>query len=351
MNRHKYFILILFVFSFSVPSYAHKINFGLGGHNHSDDCTHGCVAEIESTSGKELSEKEFLALVDAGHHAMEGDETGSKFKRWLKGFDFKNLIVDNYRWVAMNMKNPRTKDYAIDIFGLWLVSHGIETASGPLTVAYGMTHDWHPLLIGAAATVGGIISIPTLDPVCIVLIGSYVKFKAFRKGVGAVRAFVLWPLTKSWSVLGASEILKDFFKANPSAEKLDGLYRMEKDAQGVSTFFFKNKADNTIELEVKKDKVGTYLSAVTIQKTALDESTSAKKLLKEWLSPLGWNARNLIYKVFQLSAEKKDLHENFSKSYVKSVRESNSLGRIELQPYAISIQESNCEQFLTTPSF
>ena len=272
---------------------------------------------------------------------IEGDESAGFFKRWASAFNLKEKFIDAYRWAATKSKNPRFRDTVNDSLLLFGFSHLAEMASGPIMLGVGAAYDWPDWVMGAVAVGGTTISIPGLDPMCILIFGAYAKSANFRSAVGTVRAALMPSIQMAG--LSGEMLLEDMMSLVREAklQKLEGLTRVRSENENLTTYYFSHSA---IELELQKNQHGTFLHAVTIHKNLLVDFDKAA--FKAWLQPLGWNAKNLITKALQITVQQKDLHSAFNKLYVKSVKQNNSVNRIELNDHAVSVAEESCDQLL-----
>lgn len=138
------------------------------------------VQADDSSKSETNSTKEIKAFLDQFHHEIEDSndlETNSKLKKilaqWLDNFNLARISMDTYRWTQMkyyqdNGKSEYIKNFPV-LASFYFLSHTIEVMSGPLGVYIA-----NDLGLGSSAkvmigSVGAIISIPGLDPLCILL--------------------------------------------------------------------------------------------------------------------------------------------------------------------------------------
>lgn len=120
------------------------------------------------------------SLVDQFHHEIEHseDETESSkvkalFSQWLENFNLVRVSLDTHRWTQMKYYQDSGKSEYIRNFpvlaSFYFLSHTMEMFSGPVGVyaasQAGMSHGAQAII----GTIGAIISIPGLDPLCMLL--------------------------------------------------------------------------------------------------------------------------------------------------------------------------------------
>ncbi len=126
------------------------------------------------------SNQEIKALLDQFHHEIEESndlETNSKVRKllaqWLDNFNLARISMDTHRWTQMKYYQDNGKSEYIRNFpvlaSFYFMSHTVEMMSGPVGVFIA-----NDLGLGNSAklfigSVGAIISIPGLDPLCILL--------------------------------------------------------------------------------------------------------------------------------------------------------------------------------------
>lgn len=333
---------LIFSISLSPSAYAHKLGFGQSCHG--TNCDHDHEAEVRLGPEVPLSQDEVQKVIHGSHEVLEGDHSASFLKRWVGAFDLKNKFIDSYRWGSAKSKDPRFKDLVIDSLFLFGLSHLLEVASGPIMLGVGSSQDWPEWVMYGIGVGGATISVPGLDPLCILIFGTYAKSENFRKGIGYVRAAIMKPINKTWSAIGMGEALTNL-KRLKNVSKLEGLNRISKDENGFLTYYYLYPLENPlIEIAIHSDADGTYLQSVAIHKNSLSELNRGE--FKAWLKPLGWNARNLITKVLDLSVQEKDLYEAYSKLYVKSVKQYSDKNFVELSKHSVSVRSETCSDAL-----
>ena len=321
-------IRLLFVLLLVSPSaFAHKLHSHGPGHSH-DHSEHSQklfkieMAEVEKIGEeKPLTQDEVNALIEHSHEIIEGDHSGNFFKRWVQKFDFKTRFMDGYRWASAKSKDPRFKDTVTDSLLLFGLSHLVEMASGPVMLAVGAAADWPNWLMVTVGGIGATISVPGLDPMCILIFSAYAKSSKFRSAVGTIRAVLMKPFVKE-----------------------------EKPGLALSQVYFSSPEfvgdEPPIKVAIASDGKGTFLQEVTIQKNLL--SNLKMDEYQPWLQSLGWNARDLIKKLVKSMVLQKDLSPLLNKPYVEEQVNDNGVLFIKLLEHSISIRKDQhtCNDYL-----
>ena len=313
-------LIFLLVFA-GDPSFAHKLH-SHSGHEHKHEPVKPLfqikIGELGET--RPLTQEEVNYLVESSHEIIEGDHFGNFFKRWAQAFNLKSKFIDGYRWASAKSVDPRFKDTVTDSLLLFGFSHLLEMLTGPAMLLVGANNEWPHWLMAAVGAAGTAISIPGLDPMCILIFAVYAKSADFRNAVGVVRKAVMKNV--NFVTLGSS-LSQTYYTAPVSAQN-----------------------ESPIRLAIYSDKHGPYLQEVVIHKSSLAGLDSAA--LKTWLKGLGWNARNFVKKILQSVSAGKNLTVVFQKPYIVSVEEQNDFIRIELVAHAVRIsKDSTCNEFLT----
>lgn len=127
--------------------------------------------------------------------SIEGAEQKSFFKTYAQKANLPKVMLGMLRWYETKKSDYPT--IAADLSLLLLTSHSMEMLSGPIGAAWSQSQHLPIWVTSAIATVGGIISIPGLDPLCMLLGFTYVKSSKFRNGVGVTRIFLKHAVDKS----------------------------------------------------------------------------------------------------------------------------------------------------------
>ena len=160
----------------SPPALAHKINRHKHhghdhAHHHGEGHDHGL--KLEEIPLEEREAEELRQLLEDAHHSIEDEHGGTLLQRYRGKFNLKRTVLDAYRWYAMHQGEPHVANAAANVATLLVASHGLESLLGAGLVSLGATGDLDDLVRMGAAAVGITITIPGLDPICLVAVGSY----------------------------------------------------------------------------------------------------------------------------------------------------------------------------------
>jgi hypothetical protein len=150
------------------------------------------------------SESSIKVLEIEAHDLMHDDDHGSglgnKLKAWAQKLNVPEFIL---RQRLLARKGGATGSEHLQNLALLLgTSHLIEMSSGPLGASLAAAMDAPHWLTAGIGVVGGVISIPGLDPLCIGLFALY-GHEGFRNGVTRVRLFLTsWKETNDPFVAG-----------------------------------------------------------------------------------------------------------------------------------------------------
>lgn len=171
------------------------------GHGHA----HAPSARPEEQSTAELTPDQLTQqLVDDIHEISHDHDERRTLKNvarsWIKQFNLIHSGRDLVRFASMRMHtNPALKEHAANLALLFGASHVLETLSGPVGALTGAALGLPEAVNWAILAVGGVISIPGLDPVCLALAATYkispgfrTKVTGFRLQLKRATKFTLW---------------------------------------------------------------------------------------------------------------------------------------------------------------
>lgn len=141
---------------------------------------HGDHSELSQAAleGLSLEDKEFYEKASRFHHELEEllgtDRHGllAFLITWAQALNPQNYVSNIMRSYHRG-SNRDAREIWHDILFLFLISHPIEMASGPILTMIGLQQGWDLHHVLGAGTVGLIISVPGLDPLCILLAGTF----------------------------------------------------------------------------------------------------------------------------------------------------------------------------------
>lgn len=145
---------------------------------------------------------DFHAALSSGEHkdgikdSLKKLMTIQGLKEWAHAFNIKRTFRNAYSYYKENRFNPATKEHIANLVFIFPLSHTAEILFGPIASSISFGVGWPVSVTAGLATFGTIISIPGLDPVCILILSTY-KFKivqdiitALRKGTVTLAGFI-----------------------------------------------------------------------------------------------------------------------------------------------------------------
>lgn len=337
------FVLALFI---SVPAYAHKI----GGcrHDHQKGSSRFCAEEVVPEG--EVSSQQLLRLMDEAHHAIETEGSSSSFfGAWGEKFSFKDIALNAYRWYSAHKQRPEVANASANIVVMLLTSHAMETVGGVGLASFGMGQHSH-LAQFVLTTIGVSVTVPGLDPLCIILVGAYSKWpKAMNRWLTIPRMFVIHGARAALGVAGIPEGYLPAAYADFAKQRF--LEQMKKEGHSVvaesvsvdhAVFKIFGTNESGIELEFAAEpKIG--MSLVEIRMSGQPQESPE---LVRGLKLFGTNIRELVLDLINGRSQ--------SAAYVESTSFSNLYDRsVKIMPGAFpfhSFSEGDCESLLSAPS-
>lgn len=171
--------------------------------------------EVKGTQA-ELIERQ---LIEASHEVVEGPEQKRFLDNWKQNFNFYQKAKDGYRWSSMN-QGTTGRDIILDSVLLFSLSHGIEMSSGPLLVTIGASSGWPQWLLTMTGVAGGIVSVPGLDPLCMIVFATYSKSQTMRTVIRTVRIAIVRSSVFLSDTTGLTHFLKQHIERASIHEKL-----------------------------------------------------------------------------------------------------------------------------------
>lgn len=285
------------------------------------------IYKIDVVEGESVQD-----IIEKSHTLIEGDESGRFLQDWKEAVNFKKKAVEAVRYVSAS-QNPVVFDSLL-LFGM---SHSLETSSGPIFLGLGISNGWNEWLTTALTVGGGIISVPGLDPLCIVLFAIYYKSPQFRSAVGKVRMAIVYTVNGVGTVTGVKALLKktlarpDYQEWLSQIEHLDEI-RTLRDGRLIAQYSYPSIEDAQLKIEVEVGETRRpYVKRVFVNK---DISVTSAQLSQKWLKSLGWNTRDLINK-FVL--DNVIFNHHTEKAYVKGVTEDGAWRVVELLDHAVGM--------------
>lgn len=296
--------------------------------------------------GDASTEASLRALLQEGHHILEGEHSEAYLKRWAEKFNFKKVILNSLRWYQAHHSDARLKDHVANLILLLGTSHSLETVGGLALSTYGLSvHTGVARII--LTTVGLGITIPGLDPLCIVLAGAYSRWPTrFDAFLSRPRWLIFKASDVLGRTLGVQAAFDWLFEYQTGADKLrekilrapDGIYRYHRDSARIEIHFRDPKGEvlgMTRLQQLPGERLG--LAVIELEPAAL--VPEARPRLRQLLKPFGWNIREQVLEVQALALRRaSDMTELSHRPFIRSVvaRDGGTL-RVELLPQAYPI--------------
>lgn len=259
---------VLTALTMAQPALAHRNH----GHSHKE------IIEIPLDEAG-ISSDGLRALMDEAHHSIELEERGSFLNQYVDKFRFKKISLNAFRWYAQHRHQPEVANAAANIALMLLASHSLETVGGLSLAAYAAAHDWGWLGKTAMMTIGVTVTVPGLDPLCLLLVGAYGKWPAkMNQLLSKPRIFIVQSFTKAQNLAGVQE---GWFSANVADwRKARFLSRLERwpgtvqteTVDGHRVFHIENRlGERTLSLEFHgHDDEALALESVTVSSHGFD---------------------------------------------------------------------------------
>lgn len=154
---------------------------------------HFDLAQNQSEAPTTQPENDIESLLHEAHECMEGGEDEPVrnprdfIKALMENYNFKKLFVNGYRWIQIKKSDPQYRDHALNVVYMLGLSHGLETLSGPLGMMFASQEGASSKTMALIGTVGAIVAIPGLDPLCLVLMSVYKSKKGFQTTITRFR--------------------------------------------------------------------------------------------------------------------------------------------------------------------
>lgn len=224
-----------------------------------------------------ISSDSLRALMDEAHHSIELEENGGFLKQYADKFRFKKISLNAFRWYAQHRHQPEVANAAANIALMLLASHTIETVGGLSLATYAAAHDWGWIGKSVMMTIGVTVTVPGLDPLCLLLVGAYGKWPAkMNQLLSKPRIFIVKSFTKAQSLAGVQEgwlaaNVAEWRKARflSRLEKWPGVIQTES-VDGHRVFHIENRlGERALSLEFHAhDDAALELESVTVSSSS-----------------------------------------------------------------------------------
>jgi|GEM_PF-6006711 len=358
-KRHVAKSLLFTAFFISAVSHAHDDHDHGGAHHHhnGEKC---CSSDASSQNTNKDPEAKLLEdALETFHEAVEGDHTHSSgvkalvrsvfkrstIKKWVQGFNFKEIGINSYRAYKIKSHIPGAREHALNLVFMIPMSHMLEVLSGPIASAVASEFGASPTTVYGLGTLGAILSIPGIDPLCILVFSTYplkqvqsaVTF--LRKGTFNIVKFAgsFLGLTTAWKYLSKTEnpftyLEEAFSRANNVQEsKFQWALSNVSENDQEKRIRVSIKTENQIVIEMQfNEQDGSYLEKVSFGAAAFDALKSSD--LSAALKPFHWNIRDAVKKAF--NDRKKSGGNRF---YVQETSNVDSIQEVVFKPHAVPL--------------
>ncbi|MGE0762628.1 MAG: hypothetical protein AB7N80_05065 [Bdellovibrionales bacterium] len=255
---------------------------GLAHHDHS----HPHVLEL-NLSGAQLDPNGLAAeLVDdaheISHHHGEKRELKAFVRNWLTQLNLVQSGRDLLRWVDYRTHtNPALQEHIGNLGVLFGASHVLETLSGPVGALIGNQVGLPEAVNWAILAVGGVISIPGLDPLCIALAAAYKISPGFRTQITRVRLTLLRGGTALGRFARVPQLMAKFGHWQTGRERI--LVQLKNSEDGLSLTL----PGGFLQFQMNQKHV--WLHRVQIQNT-----DDFKKSWQDWRKHFDGNTRHAV---------------------------------------------------------
>lgn len=274
-------------------------------------------------------------MIEKTHGVIEGDEGGSFLRNWRENFRFQQKAIDGFRWVSMHRGTPHETLVTDGVF-LFGLTHVTEMLSGPIAMSVSVSQGWPEWITAIFGGVGTIISVPGLDPLCIITFAIYSKSPRFQKFIGRIRWGIVRGVTSTLKLSRADRLLQRVFARHDLGiwlSRMEHLSEIREDARGrVSLEFQYEFRDQPLKVLIEMTENRAYLKEVVIH--ASHAELYKDKHFETWLKPLGWNTANFVRTFLQRAQLQEGTWE---KAYLESHEIEGQIQRIIIKDSTVSI--------------
>lgn len=349
-------IFVCAIFLMNISSYAHEKHHPHHNHHHHKDgkC---CSSRITPHSTDESPETKLIKdALETFHEAVEGDHSHasgvqdfvrsifkrSTWKRWVQGFNLREIGINSYRAYKIKTHVPGAREHALNLVFLIPISHMLEMLSGPIASVVASEVGASTTTVYGLGTLGAIISIPGLDPLCILIFSTYPLKPAqstitfLRKGTVNMIKYAghFLGLMKVWNFLTKTQdpfiYLEQIF-SQASTEESKFKWHLENSPGNQHTRHLRLAihAENQTVIEmVFNGEEDIYLEKVIFNVNSSHLMSSLD--LSAALNPFHWNVREAIKKAFH---DAETNHER--KFYVEDVSMVDGNKHVTFKPHAV----------------
>ncbi len=227
-----------------------------------------------------LAEQLIEDLHEISHEHGQHPEVKNFVRRWVNNFNLVRNGRDLARWTQHKIQvQPALGEHVRNLALLFGASHAVESLSGPVGALIGHELGLSNAVNGAILAVGGVISIPGLDPICIILGAAYKLSPQFRVQTMKIRMLVQKASHVAARGLGLSKLASLFGHWRPGKDRLLALLE-----DGEMSLRF---SGGRLTFETEGERV--WLKEVQIENPDLFWEE-----WDQWKSKLDYNTRNAV---------------------------------------------------------
>ncbi len=296
--------------------------------------------------GYQKPPQDVKSLLDQFHHDIEhGEDSENKTKlnsvmsQWLANFNLARISMDVHRSVQMKYyqddgKNEYIKNFPV-LASFYFLSHTIEVLSGPMGIYLASELGMGSAVKMMIGTVGAIITVPGLDPLCILLF-AVSPLRPVQRMMTGIR---LVAVKVSGGVSNQLHLKQAMAKIFESKDRLSEVVNRSKDTS--INLVYDVKRDLMLRQMIVKSPEGkAYLALTFNQKNGktwveslevLDQAVlnQNKKSLDRILSQLNMSVRHALSKAI------KSPRKTF---YTRSVSATDNSTNIQFKDYAVLLK-------------
>lgn len=284
---------------------------------------------IEVQEGADVEE-----IIERARNQLELPESTDRsfLANWLGKFNFKQVGLNAYRWASAHSQNPAIRGNVLNLAMILPASHFLEMSSGPVGVYYANQMDLGLAVTSAVGTIGALISVPGLDPLCAILLLTY-KFKPVQNSWTLVRVGLFKTSVLVAKITGLQLLWETVFA---SANRIDALRNHFKGLPQVETSleFFGGERRESFRFWSDTGSLILRLHDSAGQKPYLESvEVTGNFQMNKSLQPFGYNIRAALEQV--LAIENIENLEKFS--HISSVESVGDSKKIKFVPSSLPL--------------
>jgi hypothetical protein len=305
---------------------------------------HLSAGEVTPT---EKDPQDVKAVLNQFHNDIEHSEIDGESKtklysllsQWIANFNFSKITLDAHRSVQMRYyQDGGQSEYIRNLpvlASLHLVSHFIEASSGPVGVYLASQLGFGSSVQIAIGTIGAIITVPGLDPLCIILL-AVSPFKPVQKTMTAIRLVAV----KVYG--GVSNMLHLQEAMNKLLENKDRLSEIIKTSPNTDLSLVYDSKSYVLlkQLSIKSPEGKPYLN-LTFQEKAGKTWVTALEVLDTQTLNQNKKALDRIMKQFNVSvryALQRAIKVPRKTFYIDSVETTEISTNIQFKDYGVVVK-------------